>query len=45
MNILPLVGWVGVASIVLFKLRKKTATAVARGSDYDATRSPVAVPR
>jgi hypothetical protein len=44
-NILPLVGWVGVASIVLLKRREATATAAVRGSEYDATSSPVTVPR
>jgi hypothetical protein len=44
-NILPLVGWVGVASIVLLKRREVTTTAVVRGSEYDAARSPIAMPR
>jgi hypothetical protein len=44
-NILPFVGWVGVASVVLLRRREETATAVVRGSDYDGTRSPITVPR
>jgi uncharacterized protein DUF4386 len=44
-NILPFVGWVGIVSIVLLRRREETATAVVRGSEYDATPSPVTVPR
>jgi hypothetical protein len=44
-NILPFVGWVGVVSIVLLRRREEKATAVVRGSEYDATPSPVTVTR
>jgi hypothetical protein len=43
-NILPFVGWVGVVSIVLLR-RRETANVFVRSSEYDATRSPVTVPR
>jgi hypothetical protein len=45
MNILPLVGWVGVASVVLLLRREETATAAARGGTYDASAPPAAVQR
>jgi hypothetical protein len=43
-NILPLVGWVGVASLVLFRRRDESAVAVMRELEHDSSGSPVTVP-
>jgi Domain of unknown function (DUF4386) len=45
MNILPLVGWVGVASVVLLVRRGKTAAAAAPGSRHGAGPAPAAPQR
>jgi Domain of unknown function (DUF4386) len=45
MNILPLVGWVLVASIVLLRRQKATASAAVPESRYDAANVPVAAQR
>jgi Domain of unknown function (DUF4386) len=42
MNILPLVAWVGVASIALLMRREETAADVVQESQYDAPNAPVA---
>jgi hypothetical protein len=42
MNILPFVGWVLVASVVLFMRREETAAAEVPESRYDAPNAPVA---
>jgi hypothetical protein len=45
MNILPFVGWVLVASIVLLRRREATATAATSESRYDAANVPVGAHR
>jgi hypothetical protein len=45
MNILPLVAWVGVASIALLMRQGETATAAAPERQYDAAGAPVAAQR
>jgi hypothetical protein len=45
MNILPFVGWVLVASIVLLRRQEATATAATSESRYDAANAPVAAHR
>jgi hypothetical protein len=45
MNILPFVGWVLVASIVLLRRQEATATAVTSESRYDAAHAPVTAHR
>jgi hypothetical protein len=45
MNILPLVAWVGVASIVLLKRQEETAAAAKPETRYDAANAPVTAQR
>jgi hypothetical protein len=45
MNILPLVAWVGVASIVLLRRQEVTATAATSAGQYDAATAPVTAHR
>jgi hypothetical protein len=45
MNILPFVGWVLVASVVLLRRQEKTATAAAPESRYAAATAPVTAHR
>jgi hypothetical protein len=44
-NILPFVGWVGVASIALLRRQHQTAIAEASESQFDAANAPVAAHR